>query len=125
MSTYKPKILIISFVLLITIAVLGSLLREKRYTKGFSEFLQVDKSTKISGIIISKVEYRGNALIEINNGNKFWFLLAKNYSYVPPQLYRFLELGDSIQKLNNDDTIFIFRDKNKYYFLNHSVVKKQ
>ncbi|MBN1416029.1 MAG: hypothetical protein JW973_13085 [Bacteroidales bacterium] len=122
MEILKPKLLISFFILLFATAILVTIIDERKYTKGFSEFSLVDKSTEISGIIVHLREYRGNSLIEMNDGSKYWLKLAKNYNYDPPTLYEFVKNGDSILKQPNNDTIFFFRGSSRYYFLYDTAV---
>ena len=122
MNLYSPKVIIIFFVLLITTAILGSIIRERKNSREFSKFELVDKDSEFSGVIISLRKYRGNTLVEMNNGRKYWLKLAKNYNNNPNFLDDFLKENDSLLKPFNNDTIYIIRDQNRYYFLNDTIV---
>lgn len=42
---------------------------------------------------------------------------AENYNYAPKHLFKFLQENDSIYKPRNTDTLYIYRNKEEFYFI--------
>lgn len=62
---------------------------------------------------------KGSFYLYFDNGDCFTlFGVNYNWSYETPSLDDFLQVGDSISKKANNDSIFIYRNNNKeYYFV--------
>jgi transposase len=77
---------------------------------------------KFSGQITKKethMSMRGVYLVSLSNGQKFSIGgTSLNYLYgVDFDLIKFIAVGDSIFKPSNTDSIFIYRNTRKYYFV--------
>jgi hypothetical protein len=123
MNLLNWKLIALFFTLLICFAVISTIISEKNEKKKLSGFEVVNSNSTIFGVVCTMDEYRGNTLIELNNRNKYWFKLAENYHYNPSKFYKFIQINDSIIKFSNNDTIFVHRGKNHYFFINHSIIK--
>lgn len=88
---------------------------EEKYP--FIEHLNMD----IRGIVIYNeitLLLNNTNLIELNNNIKFRLTKAgSNYNLRPNRLQYFLTPGDSIVKLKDTDTLYIYRKGEKFYFI--------
>ena len=64
------------------------------------------------------MKYRkGGVHITFDNNVKVQFAPSCNYLYKKIFLYDFLRKGDSIIKRKDSDTLYVFRNKQEYYFV--------
>lgn len=81
----------------------------------------INKSFSIKGIVIQKKRviniFNRGVLIEISDGNKFNVPWLKNDLYEKDYLDDFIQVGDSVMKRIEHDSIFIFRNGSEYYFI--------
>ncbi len=81
----------------------------------------VDRKWSIDGTIIEKntsgyISNRGTLIIT-SDGQKFIFPWARNFNYKRSMLSEFVEIGDSIKKQKDSDSIFIYRQQQVFYFV--------
>jgi hypothetical protein len=81
------------------------------------EYALVNTDQVINGRIISYYEKKGEPLVTLNNSSKIRFEYSVNKKYPKPNLFDFLNPGDSISKKMNSDSLFVFRSKGKFYFI--------
>lgn len=61
--------------------------------------------------------WKGTRIFELSNGEKLSTSSStRNYEYGNGELMFFLQVGDSIYKPVNTDSIFIYRENKTYYF---------
>lgn len=92
----------------------------------------IKNSLSINGVIIKKNlslnRYnKGSYMMELSNGVKFaLYGTSRNYEYEPePDLNRFVKVGDSISAQVKSDSIFVYRDNQKYYFIFGKIINKK
>lgn len=61
--------------------------------------------------------FGGYYLFTLINGIRFGVSTSYHYNYKPYDLLDFIEVGDSINKPANNDTLFIYRDNKEYFFV--------
>jgi hypothetical protein len=81
--------------------------------------------TEIGG----RVEYfdsdRGAVFLRLKGDTvEYAFRSSYNYDYNPYSIENFLQINDSILKTRNSDTIYIYRDTIKYYFIIGEIINK-
>jgi hypothetical protein len=60
---------------------------------------------------------RGSIYFDLENNQNFCIFKTRNYDYSPFGIDDFVLPGDSISKQKHTDTIFVFKDKKKYFFI--------
>jgi hypothetical protein len=75
-------------------------------------------NNSLSGVIIKKTVYKGSTWIKLRDSSKRYVLkFANNFNLKPSSLSEFIEVGDSIYKPANTDTLFIYRNNDRYLFI--------
>ncbi|MEI6349322.1 MAG: hypothetical protein WCP69_15355 [Bacteroidota bacterium] len=59
------------------------------------------------------------------NLKQFSTVDSRNYDYSPEFIDEFIINGDSIYKPKNSDTLYVFRDNNKYFFILGKFINKK
>ncbi|WP_114436198.1 hypothetical protein [Marinilabilia salmonicolor] len=109
-------LLILGFILM---AVFGIFLQKKRMER----YPMVTYQSELKGEI-SEIRINRGTLAEFKNGQKFSLPSSDNLSYTPYFIGRFINRGDSLVKSAFSDSIFIYRNKKKYYFILGKRVEK-
>lgn len=80
-----------------------------------------DQRKDINGVVTLRAfsqVWNGTLLVHLNNGDQFALSsLTYNNNYAERSLKRFIQIGDSISKLTNSDSIYIYRKDKTYYFI--------
>lgn len=140
MKRYRILIVPLILVLLFFIAFYYTISKDKQDSRSEAR-RQIDdypllKDIKIDitieGLTLAKelslnMYNKGSYLIDLENGTKFsLFGASRNYLYKPePNLNRFLEIGDSIFVSTNNDSVFVYRNNKKYYFILGKIINKK
>lgn len=102
--------------------------KEKKFEYELSiklkEFPELDIYDSISGVVKSKNPFKGIVFINLSNTDKFHIERSVNYQYNPPEIYDFIEVSDSLYKDKNNDTLFVFKNGKKYYFILGEIINK-
>lgn len=77
----------------------------------------IEKQDNLSGQVIVIGCDKGASMVSLSNGNEVIIPNSRNYDYEKFELCCFINIGDSIVKKANNDTIYIHRGDNKYYFV--------
>lgn len=75
------------------------------------------ENESVSGIVTYVHCCKSVTLLSVNNSVSVTLDKARNYEYEIFELCCFLEVGDSIQRKGNCDTIFIYKQKQEFYFV--------
>lgn len=79
-----------------------------------------DQKKDINGVVTLRAfsqVWNGTLLVHLKNGDQFALSsLTYNNNYTERSLKRFIQIGDSISKLTNSDSIYIYRKDKTYYF---------
>lgn len=89
---------------------------------------QVDDTfnNEINGKIFGIHEIKGHSWVMMENkpsnfiildSSSFVLVNSSNYAYDCPELYNFLQIGDSIVKPKYTDSLFIYRNNQEYFFI--------
>lgn len=101
---------IIMFIILLKIV-------HKNWEDIMSKYEQVNTSTSAYGRIVFVKEYKSRSFIKLKNCNEYYLPWADNYNYQPPELNKFINIGDSIAKSSGTDTLKIIRAQKEYVFV--------
>lgn len=71
----------------------------------------------ISGSVIHYLSEHGHVYVTLSDSIKYLIPNSRNYSYKSPSLYDFIHVGDSLVKPFALDTLFVYRNNQKYYFV--------
>ncbi len=94
-----------------SIAILDYLQRKNK------EYTMVEKEDEINGVILSIYSDRGGSFVCLKDSLKIWFEVSENKKYEKYLLYNFLQPNDSLIKNTNNDTLFIFRKNESFFFV--------
>lgn len=107
-----PIILCLGYLYFISsIAILDFLQRKNK------EYTMVEKEDEINGVILSIYSDRGGSFVCLKDSLKIWFEVSENKKYDKYLLYNFLQPNDSLIKNTNNDTLFIFRQNESFFFV--------
>lgn len=73
-------------------------------------------SDHLNGVIVRVNPDRGSAFGRLKDGRRVSFTSSENFDYEKYNLGEFLRVGDSIEKVPDSDTLYIYRKGKKYYF---------
>lgn len=113
----RPVILIILIALIAYLAIKGTIEDNQKAEALRKEYPDPGKGIRISGIVKTSFSDRGALYISLEKNGKYCFSHSRNFAYDPPFLEEFIQNGDSILKNVYSDTLYIFRDDEKYYFI--------
>lgn len=84
----------------------------------------VDYDTEISGIASYATNNRGNISLTLKRPKevKYHLTPTRNYNYKPYDLDDFIQGGDSVYKPSSNDTLYIFRNNKRYFFIINEVI---
>jgi len=68
---------------------------------------------------------RGSIYFDLENNQNFCIFDTRNYDYSPFGIDDFVSYGDSISKQKHTDTIFVFKDKKKYFFIIYKEINEK
>lgn len=102
---------------------------DNKRKKEDNEYIQIEMSNKeYKGRVLSKQRskgYTGLTLVHLTNNIKFSISGGgRNYMYSNQDLNYFMQIGDSIFKPYNTDSIYIFRNNKTYYFILGTIINK-
>ena len=119
MKKNKRIVVIIAFwvVLPILTLVLMFTLQSKYITSLNREYKNIETQDEIDGVIHSMKSRKGGVYITLDNNVKVQFAPSCNYLYKKIFLDDFLRKGDQIIKRKDSDTLYVFRNKQEYYFV--------
>ena len=79
---------------------------------------KITHESAFSGVVTKINEYKGSLTIRLKDGvNKYYLKDANNYELSPVELMNFLQLGDSVYKPLNSDSLFIYREDKQFLFI--------
>ena len=104
-------------IFLVVGAIVGTLIMDYKAKKINEAHPRLKEEQSISGIVDEKYTDRGRTFIKLSNGKKFSNFLSYNYNYEPSYFGDFIEFGDSVRKPKGTDTLYIYRDNKRYFFL--------
>lgn len=84
-----------------------------------------DFQDELSGIVQKVRPNRGTIYFDLANSKQFSTVESYNYDYSPFAIDEFIETGDSIFKPKNSDTLYIYRNNDKYYFVLGEFINKK
>lgn len=87
------------------------------YKKDLDGVVITRKSTIINGVVERTKPIKGSVKVWLKSGGEILIYAGSNYNYKKTNLSNFLINNDSIVKRTNSDTIFVFRENERYFFL--------
>ncbi|UBM61167.1 hypothetical protein LA303_06965 [Candidatus Sulfidibacterium hydrothermale] len=88
------------------------------------EYVHVETQGKIDGVIHSIKSRKGGIYVALSNNIKVQLPPSCNYSYEKSYIDNFLRRGDLLFKPKNSDTLYVFRNGQKYYFVLGKFINK-
>jgi len=107
--------------LMITIVAVFSVISitklDKESKKLDEQYPVLENYNTITGIVMHLFSEHGHIYITLTDSIKYLIAHSINYNYSPYFLDDFIIIGDSLVKHAGSDTLFVYRNKEEYYFL--------
>ncbi|WP_088655691.1 hypothetical protein [Geofilum rhodophaeum] len=103
-------LLLMGFIIMV---IIGIVLHNSK----MSNHIDIRNLNSLNGVVVKVKADRSSAFGELQDGRRVFFFDSDNYNYKPYSLCKFLNIGDSIIKHNQSDTLYIYRDEKEYYFV--------
>lgn len=110
----------IPILLIITIIIIDY----RHLTALHKEYDLIERSDSISGIVEDIRSYKGTNFISID-GQKKTIGASSNENYKIPNINDIMDIGDSIVKNANSDTILLYHKNKRYYFIHDDVINRR
>lgn len=81
------------------------------------EYTMVETKDQINGIVLTMYSDRGGSFVKLKDSLKIWFEVSENKDYDKYLLCDFLQPNDSLIKNVNNDTLFIYRKNELFFFV--------
>lgn len=91
------------------------------------EYKPLEKPDSLHGIVRSIKNFRSTEGVNfiLINGKKTIIGSSSNHDYQIPNINRMMKTGDSISKKADSDTIYLFQNSKRYYFLLDKTINKK
>ena len=122
----KPKIWISLFLFVLILFIIFDIIEMKNIERKYRHYKEVTSETTINSVII-KIEKasRGFSFITFKDNKFHWIDGTKNFNYTPSEIYNYLEVGDSVSKSGNNDTIYIYSGDKVFEFNLRNYIEKR
>ncbi|WP_155173191.1 hypothetical protein [Fulvivirga kasyanovii] len=94
----------------IALLVFGSQYEETKYPL-------IGKGSPLQGKVIATGASQSVAYVKFDDGHEFKLPYARNNLYTPFYLNTFIQVGDSLFKKQNSDTLTIIRNRDRFVFV--------
>jgi hypothetical protein len=81
------------------------------------EYRWVAKNEHIYSNVLKVYQDKGITFVTLSDSLKICLPYSENHGYKNPYLNFFIETGDLLEKKPNNDTLIIYRESNKYFFV--------
>ena len=127
MKKNKRIVAIIVFGIILPIITLALMLTfESKHINSLKrEYRDIAIQDTVNGVIHSIKYRKGGVYITLDNSVKVHFYPSRNYLYKNYFLDEFLHKGDSIIKQSANDTLFIYRNGQEYYFVLGEIINRR
>jgi hypothetical protein len=99
------------------IFIIGVKIMDNYWEQKHKEYPIIKGSDTLNNKINDYFIERGFCYIEIEDSNKYRIENSRNYDYTPYNLVDFIGKEDSLVKRESSDTLYIYRDNKKYFFV--------
>ncbi len=121
----KPKHYIPVIILMLTLAVLLTIINHRRIVKLHEEFPEIHSKDSINEVITDLYTEKGACFLTLKRDKKIFISGAKNCLYDKEYIDQNLQIGDTIKKLEDSDTLYIKNsDKNLYFVIGKVINRK-
>jgi len=117
----------VQLTILIVVLILGyffSTLISKQTAKQFVNVKQTQNSEPLIGVVKNRILNKGSVVVEFRNSKRYQIPSCKNENYTSSYINNFIQVGDSLSKVAFSDTLYIYRNKQRYFFVLEKVVRK-
>ena len=119
----KYKLYIILIIAGISFFFFISFLTRNYVSEKNNEYKEISFNDNIKGVLENVGNNRGTLYIDLNKSVRFSISSATcNYNYTQPCIRNFLNIGDSIVKTANTDTIYIIRGNKTFFFIINGII---
>jgi hypothetical protein len=104
-------------IIVVIFFIVGGKLMDKHWQKIYQEYPSVNRNQALNDCIIDVFSSRGFSYVLTKDSAKYSLSANENPDYEDYYLMDFLHEGDSLVKRRNSDTLYIYRDNEKYHFI--------
>jgi hypothetical protein len=112
-------------IIFLTIFIIGVKQMDKHWQKIHKAYPFVKREQALNDRVINLFTERGASYVLTKDSIKYSFRSSANYDYKNYYLTDFLQEGDSLVKRRNTDTLYIYRDNEKYYFIHGKDINQE
>ena len=124
-NKHTVAIIVFGVILPIITLVLMLTLQSKYIASLNREYSNIETHDEIDGVIHSMKSRKGGVYITLGNDMKVQLPPSCNYLYKKIFLDDFLREGDQIHKQKGNDTLFVYRNGQEYYFVLGEFINKK
>ena len=124
-SEIKPKHYIPVIILILTLAVFLTIINHRRIVKLHEEFPEIHSEDSINEVITDIYTEKGACFLTLKHNKKIFINEVKNCLYDKEYIDQNLQIGDTIKKHEDSDTLYIKNsDKNLYFVIGKVINRK-
>jgi hypothetical protein len=118
------KLAVLFFGVLIVIAITSTLIGDRNWEEKTDDYINILNKANVKGVVKEKFTNYGSIYLVLKDESKYLIRHSRNYEYSPAWLNDFIQIGDSIEKPLNSDTLYIYRNLETYYFVVEKMINK-
>ena len=117
-NIFKTKSTLIFIILFVSLSIIGICIMET-YVNNLKQEYSIDirNESSINARILKIIPWHGVTNIQLSNDKKYWIDNSRNHKYKHIFIENNINVGDSIIKKNNSDSLWIISSKGKYVFV--------
>jgi len=117
-NIYKTKSTIVFIILFVSLSIIGIYIMNFYVDDLNQEYsFDIRDESNINAKVINIIPWHGITNIHLSNDNKYWIDNSRNYNYDNIFIDDNINVGDSIIKNNNSDSLWIISSKGKFVFV--------
>ena len=105
-----------AIIVIVCIAIIVTKKTDTYWQNKYKEYPVLMKNDTLNGKILKYFSERGYCYIVVADSIKYRVEYSENYKYKPYVFCDFIQIGDSLFKKKLSDTLYIYRNDEKYYF---------
>jgi len=113
----KIFVILLMIILVAIFSVISITKMDKKNKKQDEQYPVLEKNSAISGIVIHFFTKHGHVYVTFTDSVKCLIAHSINYNYRPYFIDNFIDIGDSLVKYTGSDTLFIYKNEEKHYFI--------
>ena len=116
---------VLGLIMLVIITIVAVKLMDKHWQRIHKAYPFISREKALNDRIIDLFTERGVSYVLTRDSIKYSFRSSANYDYKNYYLTDFLQEGDSLVKKRKSDTLYIYRDNERYYFIHGKDINQE